>query len=113
MSWDREDKKVVGWILVLSPKPGAYTYHEGRRVKLIRARTEREVPEIQPRVSEAGTPGEVLEVIPPLGILVATGSGHVVIEEVQPENRPSMDALSYANGYGLKAGDVFRETSQV
>ena len=108
LAWDMESVKVAGWILALSPKPGAYTYHKGRRVKLLRARVAQEVPGSQGQTNEKPVPGEVLEIISDRGIIVAARAGSVLLEEVQPENRPRMHAFSYANGYGLHAGDIFK-----
>jgi len=108
LDWNQDADKVAGWILGLSPKPGAYTYHGERRLKLCKARPVKEVPELEDAYfEESRVPGEVLQVVKTIGIVVGTASGVLLLEEIQPESRPRMDAVSYANGYGVNEGDVF------
>lgn len=67
---------------------GAWTVHDGKRLKIWRTR-------LEPDGS---------------GILVATGDGELEIVEVQPEGKARMDASSWANGAGWSDGDRFRDT---
>ena len=78
------------------PWPGAYTSHEWRLLNLLR------VSEV-PGDSRAEA-GHVVE-LSAKGILVACGPGSLLLlEEVQPESRKAMRALSWAQGARLRLG---------
>jgi methionyl-tRNA formyltransferase len=78
------------------PWPGAYTQHEGRLLKLIRAR-ERPEP-------AGAAPGEVVEASA-AGVSVACGQDtRLLLEEVQPESRKAMPAGAWAQGARLRRG---------
>lgn len=108
LDWTLDSKNVAGWISGLSPKPGAYSYYGQQRVKLLRAKPASALEDVEIDVYEEHVPGQVIEIVPPDGIGVATGSKAVLIEQVQPENKAPMDAISFVNGYGVQKGDVFR-----
>ncbi len=73
--------------------PGTWTTYGGKTLK---------VHALAVREGE-GEAGEVLSVNAD-GILVAMGTGAVLLKKVQPPNKPKMDAFDFANGYGVKAG---------
>jgi len=52
-------------------------------------------------------PGTIIEVTDDSGIVVATGDVSLVINTVQPPNKPKMKARDFMNGYRLKVGDGF------
>ena len=54
----------------------------------------------------SGEVGRVLDVSD-AGVLVAAGTGAVLLKAVQPAGKPRMDARAWANGYGAKVGDSF------
>ena len=76
------------------PWPGAHTHHDGRLLKLLRAR------ESGPAAAE---PGRVLDVSA-AGVSVACGEGSLLLEEVQPESRKAMPAAAWAQGARLRPG---------
>ena len=76
------------------PWPGAHTHHDGRLLKLLRAR------EGGPAAAE---PGRVLDVSA-AGVSVACGEGSLLLEEVQPESRKAMPAAAWAQGARLRPG---------
>jgi methionyl-tRNA formyltransferase len=78
------------------PWPGAFTLHDGRTLKVLRARPLPSAP--------AADPGTVLEVSAE-GLLVACGGGSALrLLEVQPESRRAMPATAFAAGARLVAG---------
>lgn len=83
----------------LTPWPGAYTYHGGRRVKLWRTQPEPDAP-------AAGAPG--LVVAASEAITIQTGEGHLHLLEVQPPNGKRATGREYVNGYRLQVGDRLR-----
>jgi methionyl-tRNA formyltransferase len=54
----------------------------------------------------ASPPGTVTAVSPE-GIVIACGTGHLVVHEVQPANRRRMAAQAFAQGYRVQQGDRF------
>lgn len=96
IDWNRPAREAANAIRGLSPSPGAYTWHGGRRLKLHRAR---------PLLGEGspGEPGTVLSVSVE-GITVAAGEGAVLLTEVQPEGKAAMSAAEFARGYRVAPG---------
>jgi methionyl-tRNA formyltransferase len=80
------------------PWPGAFTMHDGRRLKALRVRP----------VDVAGPSddGGTVVSVGPDGVLVACGDGTSLrLVEVQPESRRAMPAAAWAAGARLRPGD--------
>jgi methionyl-tRNA formyltransferase len=92
IDWTRPAPEVDRHIRGLSPFPGAWTTHEGRRLKLLRSRL----------AQGQGAPGEVIH-----GLTIACGSGAVDIVEVQAEGRARQDAASFLRGTPIAPGTWF------
>lgn len=108
LCWEQDARSVAGWICGLSPRPGAYTMDRGRRLKVLRARAVEDVPELEQfSCPPECVSGQVVGMNRAWGIVVASGHGTVLVEEVQPENKAKMNACSYANGYDVSLGQVF------
>ena len=82
-------------IRAFAPKPGAFCYRGGARLKIIRS----SVSDI------AGEIGSILAVENDC-FSVGCGSESLKIYQLQPENKKSMDAGSYLRGYPLALGDT-------
>jgi methionyl-tRNA formyltransferase len=79
------------------PWPGAFTFHEGRLLKLLRVVEE-------PALSAAAEPGVVTK-LDEGGLLVACGGGtQLRVGEVQPESRRPMSASAWARGARVVPG---------
>ncbi len=79
----------------LSPAPGAWIEHGGRRLKLLRA---------EPSEIEAdGAPGTVLDAP---GLVVATGQGALSLLEVQPAGGGPVAGADWRRGARLGPGDA-------
>lgn len=102
IAWDAPARSIDAKVRGLRPRPGAYTWFRGRRVKVWRLEWSDEAPH------QPAEPGTVLEASQD-GILVATGSGTVRLLEVQPENSKRLTAQEFMNGYRIGAGDRFAE----
>jgi methionyl-tRNA formyltransferase len=94
--WSRPSEDVHNHIRGLSPYPGAWTRHEGTRLKIYRSR----------RTEGRGTPGTVLQADDRL--VVACGTGAVEIVTVQQPGKRRLHASDFLNGYSLATGDRFR-----
>ena len=93
--WSEPADRVARLIRGLDPKPGAWTQLDGQEIKLFG-------PQL---VEQRGAPGEVLKADSRL--LIAAGSGAVVVEEVQPAGKPRMRVADWVRGRGVKVGQRF------
>ena len=91
--WDKPAGHVHNHIRGLSPYPGAWTMHDGTRLKIYRSH----------RVDGSGAPGAVLAAADRL--VIACGEGAVEIDTIQQPGRQRMEAAAFLNGYDLHAGD--------
>jgi methionyl-tRNA formyltransferase len=103
--WPDPSVAVVRRIRALAPVPGARASFRGRALKLFAARAA-PIPGGILR-TDALDPGSILDArmqdVP--GLLVQTGDGAVVLEEVQPEGRRRMAAADFVRGYHPLVGE--------
>jgi methionyl-tRNA formyltransferase len=95
LDWTKPADVVARQTLALDPKPGAWTTHEGKEVKLFVGRA----------LPGSGTPGEVTEAAARL--VIAAGEGLVEIAEVQPAGKERMPAGDWVRGRGTAVGRRF------
>lgn len=96
IDWFRDGEAVASHINGLSPSPGAYGFFRGRRLKVLRA-----LP-----AEGSGQAGQVLG-LRREGILVAAGSGAVLLCDVRPEGKKTMSAGEFIRGYRPAPGMAF------
>jgi methionyl-tRNA formyltransferase len=89
--WDREAAGVARHIRAFDPAPGAWTTLDGSPIKLFGAR---EAP-------GTGEPGQVLEAGERL--VIATGTGAIEVDAVQPAGKPRMPVADWVRGRGIRA----------
>ncbi len=99
IDWSRPADVVVNLIRGCTPKPGAFTGHNGTLVKVWAA-------SVRKPDGKAGEPGEVVA-IHDGRVEVAAGEGSVDLVEVQAEGRKRMPAGDFARGARLMPGDRF------
>ncbi len=99
IDWKEPAEKVFNRIRAFSPKPGAYTFWNEKRLKILRASL------VQGNSGQI--PGTVLECQKDK-IIVACGSDAVGIREIQPESKKGMDVDAFLRGHGLKPGMLLR-----
>lgn len=88
-----------------NPAPGAATFLDGERVKILRARTYQPAPgEHSEEILKTGQSGEILAIIES-GILVRTGNGVLEITSLQPAGKREMPARDWALGVFKTSGD--------
>ncbi|MGQ9689353.1 MAG: methionyl-tRNA formyltransferase [Desulfobaccales bacterium] len=91
--WDQPAVRVYGWIRGLDPQPGAYTFIQGKRLRLFGARLEKASGRLAP-------PGTALGLIQ--GRLeVACGEGSVSLRELQAAGRERLAAEVFLRGQNL------------
>jgi methionyl-tRNA formyltransferase len=98
IDWSKPAREVRNLIRGMTPWPSAYTFHDGKALKVLSASVKDE------RGSSAGAPGEILEVGRD-GILVACGDGSISLGQVQPEGGRPMDSRAFASGRRVHKGD--------
>jgi methionyl-tRNA formyltransferase len=96
IDWTRDAATIKNLVRGVTPWPGAYTYLDGRVLKVLRVRTG----------DGSGAPGTVL-VAGKAGLEVACGSGSLFIDELQPEGKKRLGVADFLAGYRLQAGCVF------
>ena len=101
--WNDPAEKIFCQIRGLSPAPGAYTWWNGERLKLWKA-----------RISDRETgkaPGTVVA-ISKNALTVQTGKGCLEVLELQPAGKKAMPAQAFSNGAGVTEGIVFGEINE-
>jgi methionyl-tRNA formyltransferase len=91
--WEQPAPEVANWIRGLDPKPGAYTWWQGKRLRLFGGRAEKPT-------SRSSTPGTALGVVQ-ARLEVACGQGTVSIEELQLAGHKRMSADAFVRGQPL------------
>lgn len=84
----------------LTPRPGAFGFAAGKRVKLLSTWP-------HPKRQTPGEPGQVVALRFGDRVIVKTGKGDLVIESLQPEGGAPMSARDFINGYRIAVGDRF------
>lgn len=97
ISWVKDAKAIRNQIRALDPSPGARTLLDGKLLKIWRAK---EFPGIH-----QGVPGEVVGSNQD-GIIVRTGDGAVLIQELQLAGSRRLPALVFLRGHPLPAGTI-------
>ncbi len=93
-------EKFINFVRAFTPWPGVYLKYKDKRVKILSA-------EISLLDNKDAIEGEIIAIDKDMGIIIKTKDGSVLIREIQPENSKPMSAISFANGYRVKAKDIF------
>jgi methionyl-tRNA formyltransferase len=97
INWQRPAEKLESFIRGMTPWPGAFTFHNEKRLKIIKAAP------ILEGVSEAA--GTILKTFPD-ELRVATGKGALSILEIQGPSGKRLDIAEFLRGYRLPAGTI-------
>ncbi len=95
INWHKDSESIVNQIRALDPWPGATATLRGKAIKLYAGEV----------VEGIGTPGEIIDVLQKVGIIVATGSKAVLLKEIKPANGKRMPMSAFLNGHDLKIGE--------
>lgn len=98
IDWSRTALQVHNRVRGVIPWPGAYSFHQGKTIKLYGSR---------PEVGHSGRPGQILRADDRL--TVACGEGAVSFGEVQLQGKKRMQVEEFLRGYELKPGDHLGE----
>ena len=94
IDWSNDAAEIDRQIRGLSPFPGAWTTHSGRRLKFLACRRAQARP-------DGAAAGSVID-----GLTIACGTGAIEITELQPEGKPRMAAADFLRGTNLPTGTI-------
>lgn len=94
IDWSKDAATIARLIRGVDPRPGAWTELDGVEVKVFGARP----------AEGRGQAGDVLTADGPPRLLIAAGSGAVVVEDVQPAGKARMSAGDWLRGAKLAPG---------
>lgn len=114
ISWANPAEMIYNQIRGLAPVPGAYTIFQGKPLKI------RECEPVDDDLAgvtdghpaAVRVPGTVVALLKGKGFVVQTGSGCLLIKQVQPVGKNIIPAQSFLNGYHLEVGYVFNSIEE-
>jgi len=89
-------RRLSGLIRAFDPRPGAYAFLNGKRLKLFKPRVLSE--------TSSEPPGTILKVDKE-GLCIATGEGVLLIRELQLEGKRRLSVSDFCRGHPLNPGD--------
>ena len=95
LDWTRPALDLHNLVRGVTPRPGAWTFVQGKRLKVWQTTIASE--------QTSTTPG-MIESIDAAGIIISTGRGTLRLTQVQPESKARMDAAAWARGARLAPG---------
>lgn len=99
LDWNRPARDLHNLVRGVTPKPGAYTFWQGKRLKVWRTEVVDGVESVR---EEIGT----IENVGAGGITVVTSEGALRLLDVQPESKGRMAADAWARGARVNAGQA-------
>lgn len=98
INWNTPARQLSNFLRAFDPWPGAFTYWDGRLLKLFRPRFVEE-----PEENPLETPGTIVRADAD-ELCIATSPGYLRVRELQMENRPRMSVSEFLQGHPLKTG---------
>ena len=98
IKWSQPAGKIHNQIRGLAPKPGAFTYFNGMRLKILRSSVN--------YFNEKQNPGLVIFCDKKL-LIIQTGDGHIELNTIQREGKKTMETPDFLNGIDINIGDMF------
>lgn len=103
IDWGNPASRIHNLVRAGNPRPGAFTYLQGKRFKIFRGKVS---PDENEMISaDPPLPGEICR-SDPQGLMVVTGKGYYVIQEVQCEGSKRLTIGDYLCGNPIQVGDV-------
>ena len=98
IDWRDSAETIRNLIRGLSPRPGAFSFWNGKKVKFFGASFNQNISQ---------SPGKFIELKKDV-IEIAAGSGHLEIREIQLEGKKRMQVADFIRGSAIKPGDEFK-----
>jgi methionyl-tRNA formyltransferase len=96
IEWKEASDKIVNKVRGMQPWPGAYTYLNGKMLKILKA-------QVATDIEDRGEPGLICD---KERFIVLTGDGAVEVEEVQAEGKRAMRRDEFLRGQKVEKGTV-------
>jgi methionyl-tRNA formyltransferase len=100
IDWFKSASDVHNLVRGLCPRPGAYSYRNGKKIIILRT-----CPEMAG--SRDAGPGMIIEANPQRGLVVACGDAAVRILQIRPESGKTISGEEYVRGYRPVTGEKF------
>ncbi len=100
IDWNQPARVIHNQVRAYDPWPGAFTFLQGKRLKILGT-------ELLSKVNEKVPPASIIS-IDQDGICVQTQSGSIKLKRVQLEGRKEVGAYEFALGQRIKTGDRFQ-----
>ena len=97
IDWTRPSEEIARAVRAFDPWPGAYTYWNGQRLRIVRA-------EALPQYHVQAEPGTVIET--PRGVAVVSGKGALLLHELQLAGKCCLDCTSFVRGQPRLLGSI-------
>lgn len=98
IEWTRTSEEIHNLIRGTYPWPGAYTFFNGKRVKILGS-------EVYDTKKRGDTPGRVWGIVKD-GFIVECGKGRLLITQIQPSGKKPLWASDFVNGYNVTEGCI-------
>jgi methionyl-tRNA formyltransferase len=96
IDWRQPAARIADRIRGLTPWPGAYTFHNQKRLRILKAA-------FLPSDQSAASPGTVVSGFPD-ELRVSTGQGLLLVRKVQGESAKPMTTAAFLRGHPIPAG---------
>ena len=100
IDWTRDCRDILNIVRAMTPSPGAYTFLNGKRIKIISARINNKIN------NENENPGKIIS-DNKTALTVLCGVGALDIVMLQPEGKSVQHTKDFLNGYKLTADSAF------
>lgn len=100
IDWNKPSGEILNLIRGSLPWPGAFTYYKDKLLKIAKAESGQLLSQ------KTGVQAGVILNTDKNGLEVMTGSGSVLIKELQPESKKKMTAAEFLSGHKIKAGEI-------
>lgn len=111
IDWNKTGREIHNLVRGLSPKIGAYTFYNGKKIKIWKTQIikEDELEEIIKNSANSKN-GEIIFADKKNGIVVKTTDGAIRILEIQAENSKRMTSKDFLNGNRLEINTVLTKS---
>ena len=111
IDWNKTGREIHNLVRGLSPKIGAYTFYNGKKIKIWKTQIikENELEEIIKNSANSKN-GEIIFADKKNGIVVKTPDGAIRILEIQAENSKRMTTKDFLNGNRIEINTVLTKS---
>ena len=95
VDWNKEPQVIKNLVRGMTPWPGAFSFLDGRMLKIYRVRT----------AGGAGEPGSVINAGRE-GLEIACAGGSIIVDELQLEGKKRLPAKDFLAGFKIEPGTI-------